>query len=74
MPELAHDKIANLERSDGGANQFANAAIDGFEHAPHLTVAAFRDLDLEERAFVFVAQPRDLGRTGRPVIEINAIA
>src|SRR5665213_3102923 len=44
---VADSEISESHIADACAHQFQDFAIDGFDHAAHLTVAAFGDGDFE---------------------------
>lgn len=55
-------------------HQFQHLAVQGLDHAPHLTVAPFGNCQFEKGVGTQVAQALDARRTRRAIIQFNALA
>jgi len=60
---VADRQISKCHRADVGAHELQNFAADRLDHAPHLTIAAFGDDDLQMGIFAGIAHSSDLGRS-----------
>src|ERR1017187_3791635 len=67
-------QVADAHRANGQAHEFQYLTPDGFDHAPHLTVAAFGDDYFKKRVFGRIADALSNGRTRGTVIQIGAAA
>src|ERR1700691_3123192 len=50
-PPRADLQIADLNRTNRGADEFQNLAADGFDHPADLAIAPFADFDFDVRVF-----------------------
>jgi hypothetical protein len=58
---VADFEIAESHAANADTHEFQDFAIDGFDHAAHLTVAALGDGDFEVRVLAGIAHASDFG-------------
>src|ERR1039458_1500452 len=71
---LADFQLADAYRPNGHAHELQYLTPDGFDHAPHLAVAAFCDDDFKKRVFGRIADAGHNGGARGTVIQHGAAA
>lgn len=72
LTPLPDSKALQRERAQPDPHQLQYFASDRFQHAPHLTIAAFRDRQLQVRVFLRISNSFNYRWPGAAVVQFDA--